>query len=158
MRFLIHFVTLAAFWWLLSGQTRLFLLICGLVVCLGTAVISSRMALLDEESQPLGMVPRLLAFVPWLFWQVLVSNWDVVKRVWTPGLDIQPCIVKAPMSLKNGFAQATYANSITLTPGTVTIDTEAADGYLVHALHQPAADGLLTGDMHARVKRVEGGA
>lgn len=157
MRFILHFVTLAGFWWLLSGQTKPFLVGCGVVVCLVTAFMSSRMGLVDEESQPFGMLPRLITFAPWLLWQVVLSNWDVVKRVWTPGLGIEPKIVKAPVALKTGFGRATYANSITLTPGTVTIDT-GTDGFLVHALHGDAAEGLLTGDMHARVERVEGGA
>lgn len=157
MRFLLHFVTLLAFWWLLSGQTRLYLMGCGVVVCLAVAAVSSRMGLVDDESQPFGSLPRLVLFAPWLFWQVVLSNWDVIKRVWAPKVRVEPRIVRVPVTLKTGFGRATFANSITLTPGTVTIDT-GADGFLVHALHQAAADGVLTGDMHARVQRVEGSA
>ena len=157
MRFILHFVFLAVFWWLLSWQTNPFLLKSGFVVCLGVALLSSRMGLVDDESQPFAMLPRLVLFGPWLLWQVVLSNWDVVKRVWTPGLGIAPQIIRVPCALKTGFCRATYANSITLTPGTVTIDT-GDEGFLVHALHQEAADGLLTNDMHQRVQRVEGSA
>lgn len=155
MRFILHSITLAVLWWLLSGQTKPFLLQCGVVTILFVTWISGRMRLLDDESQPFRMLPRLLLYAPWLLWQVVLSNWDVVKRVWTPGLGIAPEVIRVPCELKTGFGRVTYANSITLTPGTVTI--EAGDGeFLVHALHDEAAAGLETGDMHARVKRVEG--
>lgn len=154
MRILLHIITLAAFWWLLSGQTKPFLLECGVVTVLVVTWISSRMRLLDEESQPLRMLPRLCLYMPWLLWQVVISNWDVVKRVWTPGLGIAPSVIRVPCELKTGFGRVTYANSITLTPGTVTI--EAGQGeFLVHALCDEAATGLLSGEMHTRVQRVE---
>lgn len=155
MRFTLHFFTLAVLWWLLSGQTAPFLLECGVVVCLAVAWLSSRMRLLDEESQPFQMVPRLVLYAPWLLWQVVLSNWDVVKRVWTPGLGIAPEVIKVPSKLETAFGRVTYANSITLTPGTVTIEV-GEDELLVHALHDEAAAGLESGEMHDRVKRVEG--
>lgn len=154
MRFLIHFVTLATFWWLLSGQTAPFLLQTGVVTCLVVAWFSSRMELLDGESQPLRLLPRLALYGPWLFWQVVLSNWDVVKRVWTPNLGIAPIVIKVPCNLKTAFGRATYANSITLTPGTVTIEVNETS-YLVHALHDVAAAGLENGEMLERVRRVE---
>lgn len=155
MRFILHFLSLAVLWWLLSGQTAPFLLECGVVVCLFTAWISSRMGLVDEESQPYGMLPRVVLFAPWLFWQVVLSNWDVVKRVWTPGLGIAPEIIKVPCEMKTAFGRVTFANSITMTPGTVTIDV-GTDEFLVHALHAEAAAGLLDGEMHRRVLKTEG--
>jgi len=156
MRFLVHFTTLAALWWLLSGQTQPFLLVSGVVVCLGVAWFSARMRLIDEESQPLRLVPRLLLlYAPWLVWQVVLSNWDVVKRVWTPSLGIAPAVIRVPCDLRTAFGKVTYANSITLTPGTVTIDV-GSGSFLVHALHDEAAAGLETGEMLERVRRVEG--
>ncbi|MDF1801036.1 MAG: Na+/H+ antiporter subunit E [Planctomycetota bacterium] len=157
MRFLVSFVTLAAFWWLCSGQTAPFLLKSGLVVSLAVAWLSTRMGLVDEESQPLSALPRLALYVPWLLWQVVLSNWDVVRRVWSPGLSIAPAVIEVPCALKTGFGRATYATSITLTPGTVTIET-GKDTFLVHALHDEAAAGLENGDMHARLMKVEGSA
>lgn len=160
MRFLLTFVACAAFWWICSGQTYLFLVKSGLVVCLATAWLTTRMGLADEESQPLGAMPRLVPYLPWLAWQVVLSNWDVIRRVWAPRLDIQPEVVEVPCTLTTAFGRATYANSITLTPGTVTIDTgdEGQGRFLVHALHGAAAAELGCGGMHARVAKVEGGA
>lgn len=157
MRFLVSFISFAAFWWLCSGQTSPFLLKSGLVVCLAVAWLTARMGLADEESQPLAMLPRLVRYAPWLFKQVVRSNWDVVRRVWAPRIPIAPQVIEVPCGLQTGFGRATYANSITMTPGTVTIDT-GQDTYLVHALHDEAAAGLEQGDMHARVARVEGSA
>ncbi len=157
MRFFVTFLSCAAFWWLCSGQTKPFLLKSGLVVCLGVAWLTTRMRLNDEEGQPLAAIPRLVLYTPWLLWQVVLSNWDVVRRVWSPNLDIAPEVVEVPSGLKTAFGRATYANSITLTPGTVTIDA-GEETYLVHALHDGAAAGLETGDMHERIKKVEGSA
>jgi multicomponent Na+:H+ antiporter subunit E len=155
MRFILHFLSLFVLWWLLSGQTSPFLLECGVVVCLVVAWISMRMRLVDEESQPFRMLPRLVVYMPWLLWQVVLSNWDVVKRVWTPGLGIAPEVIKVPCEMKTAFGRVTYANSITLTPGTVTIEAGGGN-FLVHALHDEAAAGLESGEMHARIRRVEG--
>jgi multicomponent Na+:H+ antiporter subunit E len=157
MRFVFSFILLFAFWWLLSGQTNPFLIKSGVVVSALVAYLSVRMGLADEESQPMPVIPRLLLYAPWLFWQVVLSNWDVVKRVWTPGLQIAPHLIRVPCKARTGFGRVTYANSITLTPGTVTV--EAGDEtYLVHALHSEAAAGLESGEMHRRVQALEGSA
>jgi len=157
MRFFVTFLSCAAFWWLCSGQTKPFLLKSGLVVCLGVSWLTTRMGLADEEGQPLAAIPRLVLYAPWLFWQVILSNWDVVKRVWAPGRNIAPKVIEVPSRLETAFGRAIYANSITLTPGTVTIDA-GEDTCLVHALHDAAATGLEAGDMHERVMKVEGSA
>ena len=102
----------------------------------------------------MSVIPKLATYVPWLAWQVLKSNWDVTKRVWSPNLQVQPSFLRVPCDLRTEFCRATYANSITLTPGTVTVD--AGDTFLIHALHQEAADSLATGDMERRVQGLEG--
>ncbi|MFT6040018.1 MAG: multicomponent Na+:H+ antiporter subunit E [Gammaproteobacteria bacterium] len=154
MRFALSFLFLFSFWWLLSGQTKPLLLGTGVVVCALVALLSTRMGLVDEESHPMSFIPKLVTYAPWLAWQVLQSNWDVTKRVWSPQLKVQPRFFSVPCDLKTEFGRATYANSITLTPGTVTVDT--GDAFLIHALHQEAADSLATGDMERRVQRLEG--
>lgn len=154
MRFAISFLSLSAFWWILSGQTKPLLLITGGVVCALVALLSTRMGLADRESQPISFLPKMVTYAPWLLWQVILSNWDVVKLVWTPGLKIAPRVISVPTGLKSGFARTTYANSITLTPGTVTIEA-GEEFFLVHALHEDAAAGLESGDMQRRVQVME---
>ena len=155
MRFVISFLSLFTFWWVLSGQTAPLLLATGVVVCALVALLSVQMGLADEESQPISFLPKMVTYVPWLFWQVILSNWDVVKIVWTPGLKIAPSVIAMPVGLKSGFARVTYANSITLTPGTVTIEA-GEETFLIHALHEEAAAVLESGDMYRRVQRLEG--
>ena len=154
MRFALSFLFLFSFWWLLSGQTAPILLGTGVLVCALVALLSTRMGLVDEESHPMSFLPKLVTYVPWLAMQVIQSNWDVIKCVWAPTIKVQPRFIRIPCDLKTEFGRVTYANSITLTPGTVTV--EADETFLIHALHQEAADSLASGDMERRVRTLEG--
>ena len=153
----ILFVSLMAFYVVLSGQIHnAFLMIVGGVCCLGITLLAKRLGIVDDEGMPYRWWLRTALYLPWLMWQVLLANIDVLKRVWAPGkLDIQPRMITVPHELRTAYGIATYMNSITLTPGTVTIDV-GEDEFLVHALTQDAADDLLTGEMHKRVLAVEG--
>ena len=75
--------------------------------------------------------------------------------VWSPKLEIAPRMVHIEHQLKTSFGVATYINSITLTPGTITVDVDA-DEIIVHALTVAAAEDLQTGAMHERIQRLEG--
>ncbi len=166
MRTVSLFIFLFAFWLLLSGHYDLtkfvdrYLIACGFVVsAFVTWLAHRRFRILDEEGHPVHLVPRLLSYGPWLLWQIVLSNWDVFKRVWSPRLDIAPRMVHVPVDTKSDLGTVIYANSITLTPGTVTISVDNGAGQLlVHCLHQGASDDLLTGNMLAQVRRFEGGA
>ncbi|MBK8264398.1 MAG: Na+/H+ antiporter subunit E [Nannocystis sp.] len=157
MRYLIFVVLLAGFFGLLSGQFHNgFLMVVGALCIALIALISARMALVDEESYPdLGTWVRMSLYVPYLFWQIVLSNWDVFKRVWDPALPVSPQLVRAPFSTRTAFGTVTFANSITLTPGTVTIEVLEGE-FLIHALTTEAADGVKDGSMEAQVKRLEG--
>jgi multicomponent Na+:H+ antiporter subunit E len=158
VRPLLLLLTLEAFYLTLSGQFHnRFLMIAGGVCCLGVTLISRHMRTVDDEGMPVRFWLKTALYVPWLMWQVFLANIDVAKRVWAPGLPIAPKMIKIPHSLKSGYGIATYANSITLTPGTVTV--EAGDGeFLVHALTDEAAADLEGGEMHKRCKNIEGDA
>ncbi len=159
MRALVLFILLAVFWALLSGQWdyhhHAFLIWSGVVCCAFTLFMAHRLKIIDDESVPVEMFGRLLIYLPWLMWQVVLSNIDVAKRVWAANLDINPQMIRVPYSTKKGFATAVYANSITMTPGTVTVEVYDGD-MLIHALHDEAAAGLQSGDMHDKVLKLEG--
>lgn len=163
MRFWSFFVSLAVFWVLVSGQVDpahdAYLMGVGLACCLAVAWIAWRMGVVDEEGHPVGFLIRLAGYAPWLLAQVMLSNLDVARRVWhpRPRQRIAPRVIRVPHRLVSGFGIATYANSITLTPGTVTVAVEK-DHMVVHALHEAAARSLEEGAMHERVRRLEGGA
>lgn len=85
------FLLLGVFWALLSGQFHNNFLIVAGVLCITFIVwISRRMGVLDDEGVPARFFPRALLYLPYLTWQVILSNWDVFKRIWSPSLPIDP--------------------------------------------------------------------
>lgn len=153
----ILFVSLLAFYVVLSGQvTNAYLMTVGAAVCLAITLLARRLGLVDDEGMPFRWWGRTLRYVPWLLWQVALANIDVFKRVWSPKLDISPRMLRIRHDLDTAYGVATYMNSITLTPGTVTVDVGDHE-LLVHALTEEAAADLLSGEMHRRVKQVEVG-
>ena len=99
---------------------------------------------------------RLTLYAPWLAGQIVIASVQVAKVVLSPSLEIDPCVFRFGVPLPHNVARATLANSITLTPGTVTLDVRD-DDYLVHALTAASIEGLETdgpGNMKDRVARV----
>ena len=164
MRAFSQFAFLMAFWLLLSGHYDLsdpssrYLVACGIATCVFvTWLARRRFRILDDEGHPIQLLPRALFYGRWLFGQIILSAWDVFKRVWSPQLPISPALVRVPDETRSDLGSVIYANSITLTPGTVTIgiDPEKRE-LLVHCLHAGAGEDLLAGGMLEQVKRFEG--
>ena len=153
----ILFVSLMAFYVVLSGQIHsAFLMGAGVVCCLAITLLAKRLGIVDDEGLPYRWWLRTAKYMPWLMLQVVYANIDVLKIVWKPGpLEIQPRMILVPHELRTAYGIATYMNSITLTPGTVTVDV-GEDAFLVHALTDHAAQDLLKGEMHRRSLIVEG--
>lgn len=148
-------LALYGLWLLLSGHYNSLLLVLGGLSCLLVVVIAYRMDVIDHEGHPIQLTPRVLIYWPWLVWEIVKSNVDVLRRILHPALPISPTIVTVPGTQKSEVGLVTYANSITLTPGTVTINMKGSD-MIVHALSRDGADGLETGDMDRRVTAFEG--
>lgn len=164
MRTFSQFAFLLAFWLVLSGHYDLadassrYLIGCGIAAAaFVTWLTRRRFHTLDAEGHPIQLLPRAFAYGPWLFWQIVLSNWDVFKRVWSPTLRISPALVRVPDETRSDLGSVIYANSITLTPGTVTVGIDAEHReLLVHCLHEGAGEDLKAGGMLAQVKRFEG--
>jgi multicomponent Na+:H+ antiporter subunit E len=154
MRYLKLAVILAGFWFLLSGHTSALLLTLGLASAVLATWIIARMD--QQDKAPIVMVFSLefVRYMGWLLWQVAVANIDVARRIWAPSMPIQPAWRKIDVKLKQPLSKTIYANSITLTPGTVTTDV-GEDYFIVHALNASGIDDLQAGEMEARVKRLE---
>ncbi len=148
-------VALLAAWLLWSNYFVPLLISLGVVSVFIVVVLSRRMKLVDEEGAPFHLLPRLFLYAPWLVWEVVKANLDVAKRILRPGLPIHPMLIKVKAGQKSDLGRVIYANSITLTPGTVSVDVEG-ETITVHALSKEAADGVLTGEMDARVTKLEG--
>ncbi len=150
------FVLLFGAWLLWSGHYTPMLIGFGLASCILVLLLARRMGIVDEEGFPLHLAPRILRYLPWLTAEVVKSNLELARRVLNPRLSIGPEIVELTSSQKTDFGRVTYANSITLTPSTVTIEAGSDGAFLIHAISPEAAAGLRSGEMDRRVSRMEG--
>lgn len=98
---------------------------------------------------------RLITYVPWITAEVVKSNIDVAKRIWQKDMPISPTIATVPASQKTALGLVIHANSITMTPGTLSIDVEHGE-IEVHALAEETLAPLLQGDFDRRVAKLEG--
>jgi multicomponent Na+:H+ antiporter subunit E len=146
---------LSGTWLLLSGHTSPLLLSLGLLSVTAVVACVSRLEVLDDEGVPVHLLPGLIRYVPWLIGQVIRSNLDVARRIVSPKLPIHPSVIKVDATHHTEVGRVTYANSITLTPGTISLDV-SAETIEVHALTEDAANDLMSGEMARRVQRAEG--
>ena len=93
-----------------------------------------RMDRVDEKLGVLPMRPSVLYYLLWLVWQVVLSNIDLVRRIWDPTLPIRPTWQRLDIKVTSTLAKTLYANSITLTPGTITVHVTAAGKFSVHCI------------------------
>jgi len=144
-------------WLLLSGYFDVPLLLgFGVLSCALVVFVAWRTEVIDPEERPLRLRFNLhiFSYWPWLLWQIVLSNLDVAKRILDPRLPISPTLITLRPTQRSDLGRVIYANSITLTPGTVT--TFLSEGVLeVHALTREAAESLLEGDMDRRVAALE---
>jgi multicomponent Na+:H+ antiporter subunit E len=118
--------------------------------------IAWRMKIIDSEGAPLQLTTfRTLAYIPWLAWEIVKANIDVARRILSPRMLISPNMIVVPASQSSEIGRVIYANSITLTPGTVSVTVDETT-IAVHALTQEAAEGVENGEMDGRVTHLEG--
>lgn len=150
-----------ALWLLLSSHYEPFylafgLLSVGIVLILSRGLMGSVVFKGDgtRAQSFLTLEPwyRMVTYLPWLFLAIVKANLQVAWIVLHPQMPINPLIVRFRAPLPSDVAQVTLAQSITLTPGTVTLDLEGSD-YTVHALTPASAEDLLNGTMQAKVEK-----
>lgn len=147
--FILAFV-LALFWFILSGHTSILLLTLGLASVVLVTWLVSRMDRNDSAPMRMLFSIEFISYLAWLAWQVIITNIDVAKRIWNPSLPIKPASRKIKVSIKDPLIKTIYANSITLTPGTVTTEV-GEDYFIVHALNSEGLDELEEGEMQRRL-------
>ena len=159
MRFLILFTTLMAGWLLMSGIYNGLLIGFGIASCLLCTWLSLRIGAIDREGLPTHLFLRLPAYLAWLIGEIISSNIATAKIILRGTCDPEIFEVSANQSTAAGLAN--YANSITLTPGTVTVDIDEAkigpSRFLVHALHPQFGDDVRSSDMDERNCALEEG-
>ena len=151
-------VVLFLLWLALSGHFHELLLIeLGLASSIFVVWIAHRMNLADDEGHPNQLTLGALTFLPWLAWEIIKANIDVARIILSPSLPISPVLLKVKASQKTEVGMVAYANAITLTPGTVTVDLDdASSEFTIHAITREAAQELETGRMDRRALRMEG--
>jgi multicomponent Na+:H+ antiporter subunit E len=155
-RFFMLFGGLAALWLLWSGLYLPLMLGLGLASCILVVWMVKRFETVDQESVPMQLGLGVITYWGWLAKEIVVSSLQVSKIVLSPSMPISPTVVRV-QSLSDGeVGRVLFGNSITLTPGTLTMDINPQGMVTVHALTQDGAEGVLTGDMNARVAAFEG--
>ena len=145
---------LSAFWLINSGHYTPLILFFMVISVLFVAVLCHQMDVVDGESQPLNLTFTIPVYWLWLIKEVVLANIAVARCVWRGPDSISPSVIKVKANQKTDLGIVIYANSITLTPGTISIDLDGNE-ITVHALTRESAADLLTGEMDRRVCRVE---
>jgi multicomponent Na+:H+ antiporter subunit E len=149
------FASLFLFWLLLSGYFTPFLLAAGLGSALAVVWSAHRMDVVDHEGHPIHLGPKALLYWPWLLKEIAKSAWAVSKIILHPKLPISPTLVRFKATQASDVGLVIHAQSITLTPGTITIEATPAE-FLVHGLTRDAAQGVIDSEMDRRVTACEG--
>jgi multicomponent Na+:H+ antiporter subunit E len=157
MRLISLALALFLFWLALSGHYTPMLVVAGAVSAVVCTLAALRMGIADQEGHPIHLLGRFVPYFPWLLREIAKSAWAVTKVIIDPALPISPTMTRVRASQKTSLGIVTYANSITLTPGTITTGVEG-DVLTVHALIKEAALDLESGGMDARVTQFEGRA
>jgi len=153
MKSFLLFVILLSQWLLMSGHYTFLITSLGVISCLFCVYLTKRANLIDDEGLPLFFLPRLLNYLLWLFKEIFNSNIGTAKAIITGNINPEIFIVKS--SQNTDVAKVTYANSITLTPGTVTIQINK-DKFEVHALNSDFGNDVRSNVMDKKVKWLEG--
>jgi multicomponent Na+:H+ antiporter subunit E len=154
LNFIGTFFILFGVWALFSGHFDTFhlslgVICCGLVAKMSYDLMFSNVRVVDMRT----VVVRFITYILWLLYQIVLANIHVASLVLNPRMPIDPKIIKFKTKLESGISWVTLANSITLTPGTITMDIKEGEFY-VHALSKKVTDDLLTGEMEDRVAHI----
>lgn len=153
---------LFALWVLLSGRLEVRFLVIGFFSALVIAILCFPLLIVknprtEQEYFALGLhFFKMIPYGLWLIKEIFKSTLDVTREIFKPTLDYEPRIVYFSMPFENPIATVVLANSIILTPGTITIDVMEGGIFEVHALNQSSAEEMLSGNMPRKVAALFG--
>ena len=155
---IIQAALLVVFWLFLSGQYDVMHISFGIfsviLVLLINHPIRRHLFSLEEHSETLKLsIPRLIFYIPWLLWQIVIASIQVACVVLHPRCPIDPALVRFKTGLGNTSSKVILGNSITLTPGTITLEI-AQDEFLVHSLMDASCTGILDGTLPGEVAKL----
>ncbi len=150
---------LFGFWVLLNGKWNLEIAIVGLIVC--AALYAFMVAFMGyspkKEWQLVIRLPKIVGYFFYLVKEIFLSAWATMKLIWSPEKEIEPRVTSFRTRLKTDAGKVVLANSITMTPGTITVDVQD-DLFLIHCLDESFDVGQEGFEMETRVMAVEGSA
>ena len=156
MSFFITTIVMFSFWILLSGEFTFILITSGVVASLIVAYLSHDIFIgkADLKTET-GRVFRFMKYLPWLLWEIILANFEIAYLVLSPKPLVDPQLVRFKPDLKTDLGIVTLAHSITLTPGTVTVEANEKE-FVIHAIWHKSAEGIIGGEMQQKVKKIEG--
>jgi len=157
LSFSITFVLMLLCWLVLSGIFEPLILFLAVISCFLVAYFFSDLLFPSLEAAYIGIFFRFVQYLPWLVWQIVLANFHVLYVTLHPRMKdlIEPQIITFKTNLKSEMAIVTLANSITLTPGTITVTADSDGVFKVHAIDTASAEGC-PGDMLEKVAKIFG--
>ena len=152
--FIVTFSLLFVFWVLLSGKFDMFHLTIGVICSIVVAHLTHDLLFANVRvGETMVIVRRFIIYIPWLIYQIIRANIYVACLALSPRMPIDPHVLRFRTKLESDISWVTLANSITLTPGTITMDIKDGE-FFVHALDKRVADDLHAGEMEDRVAHI----
>lgn len=153
-RALVLFTVLLLAWLLWSGIYTPLLVGLGVLSSAAVVLLVRHLQFLDGESMPTELLKKIVFYWAWLFKEIIKSNIDVIRLVLNPKLPISPTLIKIPCAGMSDVMKVIYGNSISLTPGSVTVDIQE-EQVTVHCLTKDGAEELYAGKLAARIRSLE---
>jgi multicomponent Na+:H+ antiporter subunit E len=153
------FLALLGFWFVLSGRLDPTFLVLGAISAAAVTIMTQDLVAdglrgtLVAAGHPLRGAWRFGVYMVWLLWRIIVGNVQVAIVICNPRVPVDPRVLRFRTRIQSRFARVMLANSITLTPGTFTVDL-TEDTYVVHCLVPRAAGDILSGEMQNMVARI----
>jgi multicomponent Na+:H+ antiporter subunit E len=141
-------------WLLWSGLYKPLLMSLGAFSCVLSVYLANRMGFFRHQQNLLKLLPRLPSYWLWLLKEIIVSSWDVAKIILKPSMPISPSVVVLTSEAKTDVGQVIFGNSITLSPGTVTLDLHEGQ-VMIHCLSSESAEELQKGEANRRAAALE---
>ena len=156
--FAVTFAVMMTTWVALSGKLDIFHLSLGVISCVIVSLFSSDLLITATTFKGMpGLWLRFFLYLPWLIKEIVLANLHLLKLVFHPRLldEINPKLIQFRSRMGDDMGLVTFANSITLTPGTITVSLSVFGDYVVHAIDDASAEPL-PGEMEKRVATVFG--
>jgi len=154
MKFILTFIALLIFWFMLSGHFSVIIVTSAVIYALIAAYFTHDYFIEKISFAGIKRIFKFIAYLPWLFWEIIMANLQVAYIVLSPKMPISPELVETETDLKTDYGKTALGNSITLTPGTVTIEIENSK-ILVHAITKEHAQDIRNKDIEKKILRIE---